>query len=126
MKMIRNEKCIRIKLKKLFYIVERTDGKGSPGGGKRPAERKMRHCQRQILCSWRSVCPLKAYWELDSPVGTEVLLYDPGGGGKGENVCWGHLSTALLRIILRSYLLTHTPPRWVKDTFPYLRIPLIM
>lgn len=63
-----------------------TDGKGSPGGGKRPAERKMGHCQRQILCSWRGVCPLKACWELDSPVGTGVLLYDPGGDDKGENL----------------------------------------
>lgn len=71
----------------------------------------------------RGVCPLKASWKLPSiETGVICMILE---GVVRVKMCVGHVSAALPRIILRSRLLTHTPPRRVKDTFPYLRIPLI-
>lgn len=61
---------------------------------------------------------------LSRPAGSWLLLLELGSycmileGVVRVKMCVGHVSAALPS--------THTPPRWVKDTFPYLRIPLIM
>lgn len=80
--------------------------------------------QRQILCPSRGESPIKACWELAS-VGTRAMLYDPRGPGRCKNML-GCLSPALpMTVILGSHLLTFTPLRCLKDTFPYLGATLI-
>lgn len=91
--MIRNAKYIRIKLLKSFS----TNWEGLTGGAALEVEKELQKerwdtAKGRFCGSWRGVCPLKACWELASPVGTGVVLYDPGGGGKGEDVCQASLS----------------------------------
>lgn len=123
--MIRNAKYRRIKLLKSFS----TNWEGLSGRAALEVEKELQK-ERWDTAKGRFCVPGGEY-VLSRPAGSWLLL-ELGSycmileGVVRVKMYVGHLSAALPRIILRSRLLTHTPPRWVKDTFPYLRIPLIM